>query len=1014
MMADENINHIFTDILSGEISDKRINQVEKKFQTSLRLQRELGRQIYIDSLLACEFGRVKPSEDITDRILSRISELEPVDKQSPLKNVESNGQRGRYRYTWDWYRWYSIAAMVLIMVGISVFYSRWSERAVPHLDADIIRWAPNGVTVIRNGKGHAVRSGMTLFRGDRIETGGQGGVRIAYEGEATWIETDAHTRIVFAGNRDGKALILESGAMYINAAPQPADRPMVVNPNQPDQAIVEGTAFEMNRTGDTTVLKVEKGSVRFGVKNESVVCKELQSSRIIGTSMPTEPLAVKPEDIGTWRRKEVAERVSRKNREWFVRPFRKGDYGKKNGTSYENAWDGFGRIVWGPGGVQAGDTLYVCGFHTGSNGHYLVVGASGMKGAPIRIDGGYPGDPGMIFGSYRAIKDGWTGPDTFGAYRCPHKGLNNGCSYEDTGATGDPEKFKRLIRRTGPPDDSWKPGSAWVCNNYETGDRFTYYKPSKGVPTDHVLYNESGGGIHVSEQHHVTIRNLRIWGSNTLLTVSGSHHVRIENCDLRWGAHRAIGIQDGSDSGSVVDCHIREVGGGILAQIDVKATLPDTSDHWYVAGNHIHHINDGMFYSKKHNKHRAVSFQGGSHNVIERNQIHHGSGPMIQFRVGGSNRMVDNVVRYNFLRDNRISRNSGGYWLDSCIAFDSFGTLVKSKGNRVHHNILVRSGNKGIYVKMNHDNRKAQAMGIFNNVLYGTSGNPEEKNTHGSLYVKMSKHSCVIRNNISFNSDAYHVYRKRVMDKATGVTQLDHNLYWNNNGKNTYCLNKSLVHGLAEWRKVIAAAGMPDERHSMERDPGFVNTSGSYSKEKDFTPRWDSPLIDAGTANTPGGIISRDILGNPIYGTPDIGAIEYQPPYTMGQDMIDIAANVRIYANGRFRNTAVPAGKIANLIVRPANGWRPGNRREWLNIAITRWEHNGNALKSWQADLKYPGTLSWSVGDLTARSTYVIYITLDGHKRTRLTTCIADGKGAITFTCRAKGGRSLYEIELKQ
>ncbi|MFC2141347.1 hypothetical protein ACFLR7_00250, partial [Acidobacteriota bacterium] len=44
--------------------------------------------------------------------------------------------------------------------------------------------------------------------------------------------------------------------------------------------------------------------------------------------------------------------------DWYVRPSG-GSYGAQNGTSYGNAWNGLENVIWGVGGVQAGDSLYV-------------------------------------------------------------------------------------------------------------------------------------------------------------------------------------------------------------------------------------------------------------------------------------------------------------------------------------------------------------------------------------------------------------------------------------------------------------------------------------------------------------------------------------------------------------------------------------------------------------------------------------------------------------------------------
>jgi parallel beta-helix repeat protein len=82
--------------------------------------------------------------------------------------------------------------------------------------------------------------------------------------------------------------------------------------------------------------------------------------------------------------------------------------GSKNGTSYDNRWDGFSSIVWGTGTgkVGAGDTLYVCGTVNGT----LAIGASGTLGNVITIRGDYPGDTGII-NSTEPVQGGLYGLD---------------------------------------------------------------------------------------------------------------------------------------------------------------------------------------------------------------------------------------------------------------------------------------------------------------------------------------------------------------------------------------------------------------------------------------------------------------------------------------------------------------------------------------------------------------------------------------------------------------------------
>ena len=78
---------------------------------------------------------------------------------------------------------------------------------------------------------------------------------------------------------------------------------------------------------------------------------------------------------------------------WYVRPSG-GSYGLANGTSYDNAWNGFASIVWGTGGVTAGDTLWLDGSATYSE--RLNIATSGTSGNPITIDGGYGGGKAII------------------------------------------------------------------------------------------------------------------------------------------------------------------------------------------------------------------------------------------------------------------------------------------------------------------------------------------------------------------------------------------------------------------------------------------------------------------------------------------------------------------------------------------------------------------------------------------------------------------------------------------
>ena len=77
---------------------------------------------------------------------------------------------------------------------------------------------------------------------------------------------------------------------------------------------------------------------------------------------------------------------------WFVRP--EGEnYGSETGVSYTDAWDGISKIKWGSGGIEPGDTLYICGVHSSTE---LRITSGGSSGKVITVRGDWPGDPGVI------------------------------------------------------------------------------------------------------------------------------------------------------------------------------------------------------------------------------------------------------------------------------------------------------------------------------------------------------------------------------------------------------------------------------------------------------------------------------------------------------------------------------------------------------------------------------------------------------------------------------------------
>ncbi|MEA3478610.1 MAG: right-handed parallel beta-helix repeat-containing protein [Bacteroidota bacterium] len=75
--------------------------------------------------------------------------------------------------------------------------------------------------------------------------------------------------------------------------------------------------------------------------------------------------------------------------DWFVRPAG-GNYGAENGSSYNNAWDGWSDITWAS--MSAGDTLYICA----ELRSLCTVKKDGAQGKHFVVRGDYPSNSGSI------------------------------------------------------------------------------------------------------------------------------------------------------------------------------------------------------------------------------------------------------------------------------------------------------------------------------------------------------------------------------------------------------------------------------------------------------------------------------------------------------------------------------------------------------------------------------------------------------------------------------------------
>jgi hypothetical protein len=187
-------------------------------------------------------------------------------------------------------------------------------------------------------------------------------------------------------------------------------------------------------------------------------------------------------------------------------------------------------------------------------------------------------------------------------------------------------------------------------------------------------------------------------------------------------------------------------------------------------------------------------------------------------------------------------------------------------------------------------------------------------------------------------------------------------------------------------------------------DPSLVSSS-------DFQLQSTSPAIDAGADLS----LTADYAGNPIYGPPDIGAYEYQPPYAMGTDEITTSASVRVYGDEQFRNKSAPSGgETGDLAIT-----LPGtDRSQWLDVTISAWENSGTNRKTWTESTTVSGITDTlhTVGDLEPYKFYnvktdnVLGQDITGADCTD-GLCRADSQGKIAFTYTGTYSSRTFDVE---
>lgn len=159
--------------------------------------------------------------------------------------------------------WLLLAASVLVAFGALLVWS--SPHSVPVVNG-VPAQAEDPVVIATIVNGPAAVRDQTIHAGGRVIA--EQRLELAIVGEATRLGLEPGTTVTLE-RPAGLRIVIERGALAVSAAPQSADRPLVVMTPHAEVRVV-GTVFRVV-VGACTVLSVEHGTVQMRAHNTECV-----------------------------------------------------------------------------------------------------------------------------------------------------------------------------------------------------------------------------------------------------------------------------------------------------------------------------------------------------------------------------------------------------------------------------------------------------------------------------------------------------------------------------------------------------------------------------------------------------------------------------------------------------------------------------------------------------------------------------------------------------------------------
>ncbi|NPE27029.1 hypothetical protein HNV12_03440 [Methanococcoides sp. SA1] len=506
---------------------------------------------------------------------------------------------------------------------------------------------------------------------------------------------------------------------------------------------------------------------------------------------------------------------------------------------------------------------------------------------------------------------------------------------------------------------------------------------------------------YVSNLSGVVVENIRITGPMTFNNIGSN--ITIRNIDVLSSNVNGILLQK-IDGYLIEGCVVNNASSGIVIYGSAtdkitNGTIQNCTIGPFINGDDITLHSDG-----------SGNTIGNTHYILNNTLL------------GANENCIDTAVGEVGIRPSGlIVRNN------TCTNASSYGMGAGMDDILFENNFIYNSGEEGFY--LGHANNTTIRYNLVTNpgkeAVAMTSGvirNTVNNYIYGNTFIGGSATSrSIIRiysgggNNVGFDLKNNIISEEinKFIEFASAATPnntlsvFDNNLYYDSGGYlDRWMINGTLYDSLSEWKVALGGLGLGNDNTAQSTDPLLLNSSGDMNTSINFQLQYNSPAIDAGTNVN----LTTDYAGNPIYGTPDIGAYEYQPPHNISVDLVEYNGTVRIYSDGKYRYKNRSSGfdvgnKSFSLL--PNSGYAAHTSTQTRNssydVELISWT---TSLMSFNVtNMSASGAVNLTVCNLTASRDYTLDI-----DSVRNDTLTSNASGCVSF--QYSGTWSEHEFEL--